>query len=43
MITEVFFASASAIALGAGVLDLRTGIGGLLIVSAALLAAWQRD
>jgi drug/metabolite transporter (DMT)-like permease len=43
MITEVFFASASAIALGAGVMDLRTALGGMLIVSAALLAAWQRD
>lgn len=42
MLTEVLFASASAVALGAGVLDLRTAIGGALIVSAALLAAWQR-
>jgi drug/metabolite transporter (DMT)-like permease len=42
MLTEVLFASASAVALGAGVLDLRTALGGALIVSAALLAAWQR-
>ena len=43
MITEVLFASASAVALGAGTLELRTALGGLLIISAALLAAWQRD
>jgi drug/metabolite transporter (DMT)-like permease len=43
MITEVFFASSSAIAWGAGVLGLRTAVGGALIVSAALLAAWQSD
>jgi drug/metabolite transporter (DMT)-like permease len=42
MLTEVLFASASAVALGAGVLDVRTALGGALIVSAALLAAWQR-
>ena len=43
MITEVFFASASAMALGAGHLTLRTAVGGALIVSAALLAAWRGD
>ena len=43
MITEVFFASASALALGAAELGLRTTFGGALIVAAALLAAWQRD
>ena len=43
MITEVFFASASALALGAGVLELRTALGGVLIVAAATLAAVQRD
>ncbi len=43
MITEVFFASASAVALGAGTLTLRTAVGGALIVGAAALAAWQRD
>ena len=42
MLTEVLFASASAVALGAGVLDWRTALGGGLIISAALLAAWQR-
>jgi drug/metabolite transporter (DMT)-like permease len=43
MITEVFFASASALTLGAGRLDLRSTIGGLLILAAAALATWQRD
>ncbi len=43
MITEVVFASASALALGAGVLELRTAIGGGLIIAAAVLAAWQPD
>lgn len=39
MLTEVLFASASALALGAGVLDARLAIGGAAIVAAALLAA----
>jgi drug/metabolite transporter (DMT)-like permease len=39
MLTEVLFASASALALGAGTLDLRLAIGGAAIVGAALLAA----
>jgi drug/metabolite transporter (DMT)-like permease len=39
MISEVLFASVSAVALGAGVLTLRLAIGGLLIVLASLLAA----
>ncbi len=39
MLTEVLFASGSALALGAGVLDLRLALGGLLILAAALLAA----
>lgn len=39
MISEVFFASASAVALGAGHLDARLLAGGALIVAAALLAA----
>ena len=43
MITEVFFASASALALGAGQWTLRSAVGGALIIAAALLAAWQRD
>jgi drug/metabolite transporter (DMT)-like permease len=43
MVTEVFFASASALALGAGAWGVRPAIGGALIVAAALLAALQRD
>jgi len=39
MLTEVLFASASALALGAGTLDLRLAIGGAAIIGAALLAA----
>jgi drug/metabolite transporter (DMT)-like permease len=41
MLTEVLFASASALALGAGTLDLRLAVGGGAIVGAALLAARQ--
>lgn len=41
MLTEVVFASASSIALGATAADLRTWIGGTLIVLAALLAAFE--
>jgi len=43
MITEVFFASASALALGAGTLGGREALGALMILGAALLAALQRD
>lgn len=43
MVTEVAFASLSAVALGAGVLDTRTTIGALLIVGAAVLASVQKD
>ena len=43
MLTEVLFASLSALALGAGQLDTRTALGAVLIVGAALLAALQRD
>ena len=43
MLTEVLFAAASALAWGAGLLHLRTAIGGALIVAAAVLAARQRD
>ena len=43
MLTEVLFASLSALALGAGRLDARTALGAVLIVGAALLAALQRD
>jgi drug/metabolite transporter (DMT)-like permease len=41
MITEVLFASASAVALGGGTLGARLLAGGALIVAAALLAAWR--
>ncbi len=43
MVSEVVFASLSSLALGAGTLGLRTAAGAVLIVGAALLAAWQRD
>ncbi len=43
MLTEVLFASASAIALGSGTLSAANALGAALIVGAALLAAWQRD
>jgi hypothetical protein len=39
MVSEVLFASASAVALGAGRLDPALLLGGALIVIAALLAA----
>jgi drug/metabolite transporter (DMT)-like permease len=39
MLTEVLFASVSALALGAGTLDARLALGGAAIVAAALLAA----
>ncbi len=41
MLTEVVFASASAIALGSGTMTPRLALGGALIVAAALLAALQ--
>jgi drug/metabolite transporter (DMT)-like permease len=40
MVSEVFFASASAIALGAGTLTPTVALGGALILAAAALAAW---
>jgi drug/metabolite transporter (DMT)-like permease len=43
MITEVFFASASSLALGAANPGLREALGALMILGAALLAAVQRD
>lgn len=43
MLTEVLFASVSALALGAGTLDARLAFGGAAIVAAALLAALPRD
>ena len=42
MITEVLFASVSAVALGAGTVTPALALGGALIVCAALLAAWGR-
>ncbi|MFO1340464.1 MAG: DMT family transporter [Burkholderiaceae bacterium] len=41
MLTEVVFASVSALALGAGTLTPALALGGGLIVGAAALAAWQ--
>jgi drug/metabolite transporter (DMT)-like permease len=41
MLTEVVFASVSALALGAGALTPALALGGSLIVGAALLAAWR--
>jgi drug/metabolite transporter (DMT)-like permease len=41
MVSEVVFASVSAVALGAATLQAHTVMGGLLIAAAALLAAWQ--
>lgn len=41
MLTEVLFASLSAVALGAGALTLRIAVGGALIVAAAVLAALE--
>ncbi len=41
MVTEVLFASASAVLLGAGVLSLPLLLGGALIVGATVLAAWS--
>jgi drug/metabolite transporter (DMT)-like permease len=41
MLTEVVFAAATALALGAGTLSPALAVGGALIVGAALLAAWR--
>jgi drug/metabolite transporter (DMT)-like permease len=41
MLTEVLFASLSAVALGGGVLTARLAVGGALIVAGALLAALE--
>ena len=43
MISEVFFASASALAMGAGTLSWRAGLGALMILGGALLASLQKD
>ena len=40
MLSELVFATLSSVALGAATLTLRTGIGGGLIVLAALMASW---
>ena len=42
MVTEVLFASISAVALGAGTLNWPLALGGSLILGASLLAAWRR-
>jgi drug/metabolite transporter (DMT)-like permease len=42
MLTEVVFASVSALALGAGELNARTALGGALILGAAAMAALKR-
>jgi drug/metabolite transporter (DMT)-like permease len=42
MVSEVLFAAASAVALGAGQVTLAMGSGGALILAAALLSAWRR-
>lgn len=43
MISEVFFASASAVALGAGTLGPREMVGAIMILGGAVLASLQRD
>lgn len=43
MLSEVFFASASALALGAGTLGWREAVGASMILGGALLATVQRD
>ena len=42
MVSEVLFAAVSAVALGAGVVSWPLALGGMLILSASLLAAWRR-
>jgi drug/metabolite transporter (DMT)-like permease len=42
MVSEVLFASASAVALGAGAMSWPLALGGSLIIGASLLAAWRR-
>ena len=43
MLVEVLFASASALALGAGTLDVRLALGGAAVLAAALLAAREQS
>jgi drug/metabolite transporter (DMT)-like permease len=42
MVSEVLFASGSAVALGAGSMSWPLALGGTLIIGASLLAAWRR-
>jgi len=42
MVSEVLFASGSAVALGAGTMSWPLALGGTLIIGASLLAAWRR-
>ena len=42
MVSEVLFASGSAVALGAGSMSWALALGGTLIIGASLLAAWRR-
>lgn len=42
MVSEVLFASGSAVALGAGSMSWSLALGGTLIMGASLLAAWRR-
>ena len=42
MVSEVLFASGSAVALGAGSMSWSLALGGTLIIGASLLAAWRR-
>ena len=42
MVSEVLFAAVSAVALGAGLVSWPLALGGVLILSASLLAAWRR-
>jgi len=42
MVSEVLFAAVSAVALGAGLVTWPLAIGGTLILSASLMAAWRR-
>jgi drug/metabolite transporter (DMT)-like permease len=42
MVSEVLFASGSAVALGAGSMSWPLAVGGTLIIGASLLAAWRR-
>jgi drug/metabolite transporter (DMT)-like permease len=43
MLSEVVFASLSAVALGAGEMNARTWVGGSLILAAAVWSAWPAE